>query len=161
MSKPPTQPGAYAVGYGKPPLATRFKPGQSGNPRGRPKREPSLAELVQQESRRAILVTEDGAVRKMSKRNALAKRLMQQALKGDARATQHVIELLNVASAAAEGAAAAHHAEHASDLALMQSLVLRMEGLYRAPGDPSATPEPAATSESPSRSTEDGSAHER
>jgi hypothetical protein len=25
------------VGYGRPPLATRFRPGQSGNPRGRPK----------------------------------------------------------------------------------------------------------------------------
>jgi len=28
----------YPVGYGKPPLATRFKPGESGNPNGRPKK---------------------------------------------------------------------------------------------------------------------------
>ena len=27
----------YEVGYGKPPKDTRFKPGQSGNPSGRPK----------------------------------------------------------------------------------------------------------------------------
>ena len=27
----------YQVGYGKPPIETRFKSGQSGNPRGRPK----------------------------------------------------------------------------------------------------------------------------
>lgn len=27
----------YDVGYGKPPVATRFKQGQSGNPKGRPK----------------------------------------------------------------------------------------------------------------------------
>ena len=27
----------YEIGYGKPPKQTRFKPGQSGNPRGRPK----------------------------------------------------------------------------------------------------------------------------
>jgi Family of unknown function (DUF5681) len=29
--------GDYRVGYGKPPLETRFKQGQSGNPRGRPR----------------------------------------------------------------------------------------------------------------------------
>jgi hypothetical protein len=28
----------YRVGYGRPPLATRFKPNQSGNPKGRPRR---------------------------------------------------------------------------------------------------------------------------
>ncbi len=27
----------YEVGYGKPPSRTRFRSGQSGNPRGRPK----------------------------------------------------------------------------------------------------------------------------
>jgi len=29
----------YEVGYGKPPKAHRFKPGQSGNPRGRPRKQ--------------------------------------------------------------------------------------------------------------------------
>jgi len=27
----------YEIGRGKPPMHTRFKPGQSGNPKGRPK----------------------------------------------------------------------------------------------------------------------------
>ena len=31
------RPAAYAVGYGKPPAHSRFTPGQSGNPKGRPK----------------------------------------------------------------------------------------------------------------------------
>ena len=37
--KPPAQPlsSDYEVGYGKPPEHTRFQPGRSGNPRGRPK----------------------------------------------------------------------------------------------------------------------------
>ena len=40
-----------AVGYASPPKRTRFKPGRSGNPSGRPKRQPSfraalLAELA-------------------------------------------------------------------------------------------------------------------
>ena len=40
MSKPakPAPPsGGYEVGYGKPPLQTRLRKGQSGNPRGRPR----------------------------------------------------------------------------------------------------------------------------
>lgn len=30
--------GNYTVGYGKPPVATRFQPGRSGNPNGRPRK---------------------------------------------------------------------------------------------------------------------------
>ena len=33
----PTRSDDYKVGYGKPPVATRFRPGQSGNPNGRRK----------------------------------------------------------------------------------------------------------------------------
>lgn len=37
----------YPVGYKKPPKTSRFKPGQSGNPHGRPKSHPELRELIQ------------------------------------------------------------------------------------------------------------------
>src|SRR5205085_10093153 len=37
---------AYDLGYGKPPEHSRFKPGQSGNPKGRPKAARSLRSIV-------------------------------------------------------------------------------------------------------------------
>jgi hypothetical protein len=43
----------YETGYGKPPVSTRFKPGQSGNPRGRPK-----AEFVTEERLKSIFLKE-------------------------------------------------------------------------------------------------------
>jgi hypothetical protein len=40
--------GAYAVGYGRPPVATRFRPGHSGNPEGRPKGSKSAASIARE-----------------------------------------------------------------------------------------------------------------
>ena len=37
----------HEVGYGKPPKAHRFKPGRSGNPRGRPKGSRNKGRLLQ------------------------------------------------------------------------------------------------------------------
>ena len=118
--------GDYEVGFGKPPKHTRFKPGQSGNPRGRPKRVPTLAELVQREAKRKIVVVEEGERRKVSKLDALAKRLMQEALKGNARATQQVIQLLAVSAAAHEATNAASEAQNETDQALLQGLFERL-----------------------------------
>src|ERR1700719_3892374 len=40
------QPRDYAVGYGKPPVETRFQKGQSGNPEGRPRSTKKLVTLL-------------------------------------------------------------------------------------------------------------------
>ena len=60
MPKSPKSEGAanpsYAVGYGKPPKAGQFKPGQSGNPNGKQKGQPSLAEMMLAEAARIVKV---------------------------------------------------------------------------------------------------------
>lgn len=46
----------YKVGYGCPPKEHQFKPGQSGNPKGRPKKNNNFAEDVLEEMSEMITV---------------------------------------------------------------------------------------------------------
>ncbi|HWZ66238.1 MAG TPA: DUF5681 domain-containing protein [Stellaceae bacterium] len=84
---------ASDVGYRKPPEATRFKPGTSGNPKGRPKGTFSLATDLSAELGEQITVREGGRPRRISKQRALVKSLMAKALQGDVRATTAVLAL--------------------------------------------------------------------
>ena len=51
---------AEKVGPGNPPRHTRFKPGQSGNPNGRPKGSKNFATILQQQLTKKITITVDG-----------------------------------------------------------------------------------------------------
>ena len=83
----------YEVGYRKPPRATQFKKGRSGNPRGRPKGALNLATDLAAELSEKVTVREDGRSRPISKQRALIKSLMAKALKGDTRAVAAVLAL--------------------------------------------------------------------
>jgi hypothetical protein len=83
----------YKVGYGKPPKATQFKPGRSGNPRGRPKGSRNLATDLAAELGEQITVREDGHPRRITKQRALIKSLMAKALQGDVRASAAMLAL--------------------------------------------------------------------
>jgi hypothetical protein len=75
-----------SVGYKKPPKHSQFKPGQSGNPKGRPKGTKNLATDLEEELKEIILVTEGGKQRETTKQRAMVKSLFAKALKGDVRA---------------------------------------------------------------------------
>ena len=84
----------YDVGYGKPPTHAQFKPGQSGNAKGRPKGTKNLATDLQEELEEKIIITEAGVELKTSKQRALLKILMAKALKGNVHAAESVIKLI-------------------------------------------------------------------
>jgi len=85
----------YKVGYRKPPVHSRFGPGNRANPRGRPKGSPNLSSVLKRAAREKVVVTERGRRRKITKIEAAAKQLLTQAASGDARAIQLAIELLD------------------------------------------------------------------
>ncbi len=84
----------YEVGYGKPPKSGRFKPGQSGNPKGRPKGAKNLKTELEEELLEKVPIKEHGKVRKVSKQRALLKAQMAKAMKGDPRAANVIINMV-------------------------------------------------------------------
>ena len=82
----------YSVGYGKPPADRRFKPGQSGNPKGRPKGTRSLEAQLRDELNRKISVSENGTKRRVPKSEVMLAQLTNKAAQGDYRAIKLVTE---------------------------------------------------------------------
>jgi len=69
--------------FGSPPRHTQFQPGSSGNPKGRPKGAKNFATAIDAELSATVVVTENGRRRKLSKRQIIAKRLVNRAVEGD------------------------------------------------------------------------------
>jgi hypothetical protein len=86
----------YKVGYGRPPKHTRFKPGQSGNSKGRPKGRKNNRNIVREIAERQVTFLENGRRRTMSVREALFQILILGALKPEAKINDQyrVVELL-------------------------------------------------------------------
>jgi Family of unknown function (DUF5681) len=91
---PPDNEDDYKVGYGKPPRHTRFKRGQSGNPRGRPPGAKNLSTLLTEALNEPVVIAENGGRRKISKREAIIKQLVNQSAKGDWRAVKLLLDIL-------------------------------------------------------------------
>jgi hypothetical protein len=108
--KPPSSPGAdgrstgpdYAVGYGRKPEHTRFKPGRSGNPKGRPKRHRNLRTIVTETLNERIRIREGEPTRDMPRIEALVRTIENRALKGDLRAVNALMALIRIAGLAGE-----------------------------------------------------------
>lgn len=85
---------SYEIGYRRPPTTTRFKKGQSGNPKGRPKGSSNLLTILERELSQPILVSENGRKKRITRLEAIGKRLVSDALQGDRKAQLTLFEIL-------------------------------------------------------------------
>jgi Family of unknown function (DUF5681) len=82
----------YEIGYGKPPVGRPFKKGQSGNPRGRPRKD--FSNLLVAALNEPVFVTTEGERRKITKSEAIVTQLVNKSTTADLRATKMLIDML-------------------------------------------------------------------
>jgi hypothetical protein len=82
----------YKVGPGRPPLHSRFKKGQSGNPGGR--RKQNMPALLADALDETIVVTIDGEQRRITKREAVVHQLIDKSTTADLRATKMLFDMI-------------------------------------------------------------------
>lgn len=85
----------YEVGYGKPPNATQFQKGQSGNPAGLRRGSKNLSTIIEEELEQRVVIRENGKQKTITKRRASMKQLVNKAASGEHRALQILINYLN------------------------------------------------------------------
>ena len=79
------------VGYGRPPRARQFKPGQSGNPKGRRKGAKNESTMLRELLHRKITIRESGKSRKVTIFEAILTRFAEDSLKGNVRSAAFLL----------------------------------------------------------------------
>ena len=87
--------GDYDVGYGRTPEQTRFKPGVSGNPKGRPRRnrDGHLSGMLEKELYRPIRIKQNNLTSSIPALQASMRNLMMSAAKGDPAAVMSALKI--------------------------------------------------------------------
>jgi hypothetical protein len=84
-----------AVGYMRPPVHTRFKKGQSGNPRGRRREPVTVAAMAAEELLSTVFITENGERLKINKLRLLFKQAVNRAITGNFQSLALAIKILD------------------------------------------------------------------
>jgi hypothetical protein len=116
------------VGYKKPPLHTRFKKGQSGNPRGRPRGARNFSSVLDDALSQRVLVTENGRSRKISKRELGIRQLVDKFAMAEAQATRMLLGLMLERERLAAAPPAERRSFSAADEKVIDNLLKRLRG---------------------------------
>jgi hypothetical protein len=87
------RPRDYAIGYGRPPVATRFQPGNNCNPRGRPKQKKTVGDEIQAALNTKVRIPVAGKMKTMTKQQVIIQNLVNAAARGDGKAIHRLFAL--------------------------------------------------------------------
>src|SRR5579863_7141643 len=88
-NRKPVEPKSKDTARNEPPESSRYKPGKSGNPGGRPKGSKNLSTILMEAARAPVIATINGKPRKISKIQATVMQLATKAAAGDRRSEEH------------------------------------------------------------------------
>ena len=83
---------SYEVGYGKPPKHTQFKPGYSGNKKGRLKGSANLFTAVEKLQNERVRIVHNGKQKSISVTEAILRKAGMDALNGNAKAQKIMLD---------------------------------------------------------------------
>ena len=114
------------TGYANPPEHTRFKPGQSGNIKGRPKSSKNYLAMAAKEFDKPVIATENGRPRKISKKEAFVTETINKAIKGDKKCADLAYKLMEDSDAYKERAQFDKDRQQKIDLAIIENFRQRV-----------------------------------
>jgi Family of unknown function (DUF5681) len=83
----------YEVGYGRPPVVTRFQVGGVGNPKGRPKETKTVGQIIQAALMTRVKIEENGRIRFATAQEVIIRNLVHAAARRDTRAIHTLFAL--------------------------------------------------------------------
>lgn len=114
----------YKVGRGRPPKAKQWRPGQSGNNKGRPKGSKNRKTIVKAAERKTFPVRKGGRLRKMNTTELGLHNLQQEIAAGDSKAFVIYLAILERYSDSEETSASMQEML-AEDMTILRNLMAR------------------------------------
>lgn len=87
------------IGYGKPPSAYRWKPGESGNPKGRKKGVKNEVTILQELLQHKVALNERGKTRKITLLEAILRKVAEDCLRGNIKSVGFLLNRYYAAAA--------------------------------------------------------------
>ena len=129
------------VGFGKPPVHSRFRKGRSGNSKGRPKGTKNLRTDLREVLQERITVTEGDRKVRMSKQRAIVMTLVAKTLKGDSRITTTLLNTMSRALGFADPATDVEQPLDANERDIMAGLEARLQRKAESSTKPEVLPD--------------------
>jgi hypothetical protein len=129
------------VGFGKPPVHSRFRKGCSGNSKGRPKGTKNLRTDLTEVLQEPITVTEGDRKFRMSKQRAIVKTMVAKTLKGDARIAATLLNTMFRALGFADTAVDVEQPLDANEQELMAGIEARLQRKAESSTKPDVLPD--------------------